>query len=281
MKPGHESRTAVMVCEARAAAHGRTKVAAFNDPAALTLLPEDARWRVEQLRAEGPTKNFRERVQRALIEKRGLMMVPRTVAIDSAIRGAASKQVVILGAGLDGRAWRMPELADVTVFEVDHPDSQQRKRARAASLTRTAREVRFAPVDFTRDSLDAALAAVGHDVACPTTWVWEGVIMYLERADVEATLRVIAARSAPGSRLVALYQSPSIVRRAVGLILRLVGEPFRSAFTADDMRNLLAGFGFAVVEDEDLARISTKLSNELGDERNFLKAMRIVTADRR
>jgi O-methyltransferase involved in polyketide biosynthesis len=39
------------------------------------------------------------------------MMVARTVAIDGAIRTAVSSQVVILGAGLDGRAWRMPELA--------------------------------------------------------------------------------------------------------------------------------------------------------------------------
>jgi Leucine carboxyl methyltransferase len=54
------------------------------------------------------------------------------VAIDDAIRTAASPQVVILGAGLDGRAWRVSELADAIVFEVDHPDSQRMKRERAA-----------------------------------------------------------------------------------------------------------------------------------------------------
>ena len=133
------------------------------------------------------------------------MMVARTVAIDEAVRAAASPQVVILGAGLDGRAWRMPELRDVTVFEVDHPDSQREKRARAAALQRIAREVRFVPVDFTRDRLDDALAAAGHDPTRPTTWVWEGVVMYLERADIEATLAVIQRRSAPASRLVMMY----------------------------------------------------------------------------
>ena len=134
------------------------------------------------------------------------MMVPRTIAIDEArARRAASPQVVILGAGLDGRAWRMPELRDVTVFEVDHPDSQREKQARAAALPRIAREVRFVPVDFTHDRLDDALAAAGHDPARPTTWIWEGVVMYLERADIEATLRVIQRRSAPGSHLVVLY----------------------------------------------------------------------------
>ena len=115
------------------------------------------------------------------------MMVSRTVAIDEAVRAAASPQVVILGAGLDGRAWRMQELRDVTVFEVDHPDSQRVKRARVSALQQVARDVRFVPVDFTRDRLDDALAAAGHDATRPTTWIWEGVVMYLELADIEAT----------------------------------------------------------------------------------------------
>ena len=121
------------------------------------------------------------------------MMVARTVAIDDAVRAATAPQVVILGAGLDGRAWRMPELRDVTVFEVDHPDSQRVKRARVSALEPVARDIRFVPVDFTRDRLDDALAAAGHDATRATTWIWEGVVMYLELSDIDATLSVIAA----------------------------------------------------------------------------------------
>jgi methyltransferase (TIGR00027 family) len=270
-----------MVCAARAAAHGRTDVAAFADPTALALLPEDARRRTEQLRAGVPPKGLRERLGYTFIEKRSKMMVARTVAIDDAIRDAASPQVVILGAGLDGRAWRMSELADVTVFEVDHPDSQREKRARAASLKQAARDVHFVPVDFTRDRLEDALASAGHDPARRTTWVWEGVVMYLERADVEATLRVVAARSAPGSRLAVMYQSPSIIRQTVGVFLRLVGEPFRSAFTADEMHSLLAGFGFSVIQDDDLSTIANRLSAALAGTSRLLRDMRIATAERR
>lgn len=280
MKSGQESQTAVMVCAARAAAHGRTDVAAFSDPVALQLLPEHVQQRVERARAGVPAKRLDERLQRAVLEKRTKMMVLRTVAIDAAIRDAASPQVVILGAGLDGRAWRMPELAEVTVFEVDHPDSQRQKRARVAPLQQAAREVRFVPVDFTRDRLEDALAAAGHAPALPTTWVWEGVIMYLTRSEIEATLRVIAARSAPGSRLVLMYTSPSIVRRLVGLVLRLVGEPFRSAFTPADMRSLLAKFGLNVVQDDSLPDVAVRLSADLGDASFVLRDMRIATAER-
>ena len=57
-------------------------------------------------------------------------MTVRSLAIDDAIAAAKNPQLVIQGAGLDGRAFRMPELRDKVVFEVDHPDSQRDKRAR-------------------------------------------------------------------------------------------------------------------------------------------------------
>jgi methyltransferase (TIGR00027 family) len=267
-----------MVAAARAAAHGRTRVAAFADPTALHLLPARARQQVEQHLEGVPPKGLRERLQRRLLEGRVKMMVPRTVAIDEAIRAAASRQLVILGAGLDGRAWRMPELADTIVFEVDHPDSQRRKRERAGSLKLAARDLRFVPVDFTRDRLEDALAAAGHDPAQPTTWLWEGVVMYLERADIEATLRVVHARSVPGSQLAILYISPSLLRKAAGLVLGLIGEPFHSAFSATQMRSLLADFGFSVARDDDLATIATRLA---ADASRLFKDVRLVSAELR
>lgn len=277
MKVGQESQTAVMVAAARAAAHGRVDVGSFSDPTALTLLPAQAQRRVEQHRAGTRPKRLGERIQRFMLEGRIKMMVPRTIGIDRAIREAASPQVVILGAGLDGRAWRMPELADAIVFEVDHPDSQQRKRERATPLTPVAREIRFVPVDFTRGRLEEALAAAGHDPERATTWVWEGVVMYLERAAIEATLRVIQARSAPKSRLVILYTSPSLVRTTAGLLLGLIGEPFHSAFTREQMRTLLSDFGFSALHDDDLATIAASLQTQ---QSRMFKDVRLVVAQR-
>jgi methyltransferase (TIGR00027 family) len=164
---------------------------------------------------------------------------------------------------------------------VDHPDSQREKRERAASLKQAARDVRFVPVDFTRDRLEDALASAGHDPARQTTWVWEGVVMYLKRSDIEAALQVVEARSAPGSRLVVVYHSPSIIRQMSGFFLGWLGEPFRSAFTTDEMQRLLAEFGFIVVQDDDVARIATRLSAEFADVARFLRDMRIATAEKR
>ena len=281
MQQGRESQTAVMVCMARAAAHGTTnEVPRFSDPTAVALLPEDARRRIERLHAGAPPANMRERIDRAMIAKRGKMMVARTVAIDDAVRARVPEQLVILGAGLDGRAWRMSELHDTTVFEVDHPDSQREKRARAAALSMSAREVRFVPVDFTRDDLDSALSAAGHDPTKPTTWIWEGVVMYLERAAIEATLRVISDRSASGSRLIVVYHRPALKLRLIGLVLRRIGEPLRSAFTPEQMSDLLARYGFTVVADDDLPTIAGKLAPQLARDARMLNHLRVATADR-
>jgi methyltransferase (TIGR00027 family) len=129
------------------------------------------------------------------------VIVSRTVAIDDAVRARPIQQLVIIGAGLDDRAWRMPELADVEVFEVDHPASQRDKRSRVGDLQPLAKSVRFVPVDFTRDRLDTALAPVGHRPEQATMWIWEGVVPYLSRAEVAATVQAVSSRSAAGSRL--------------------------------------------------------------------------------
>ena len=268
-----ESRTAILVCAGRAAAHGRTQVAAFSDPTAAALLPDDVLAGVEAYRAgRPPGPGTPARMQRALLRANEAIMVPRTVAIDDAVRAAAPLQMVTLGAGLDGRPWRMPGLADTVVFEVDHPASQERKRARSGRLPATAREVRFVPVDFTRDDLDGALAAAGHDPGTATLWLWEGVVPYLSRPQVEQTLAVVARRSAPGSTLVVSYLAPSLVaaagRRLAGLALRRSGgdvfrdEPQRTFLRAPALRELLARYGYAVTEDRDLVEIAEVIGAE-------------------
>lgn len=281
MRRGRASQTAVYVCAARALAHGTTPVARFSDPTALALLPEASRAHVERIRAEGAPTSLRQKLARAPLDTRAQMMVVRTVAIDDAVRAAHAPQLVILGAGLDGRAWRMAELRDVTVFEVDHPDSQREKQARVGKLEQVAREVHFVPVDFARDSLDAALAAAGHDPARPTTWIWEGVVMYLTQSAIEATLAVVQKRSASHSWLCIVYHSPAAILKLVGLALRFVGEPLRSVFSAERMRDMLARFEFDVTADADLPTLGSALSADLGHATRRLKHMRIVTAQRR
>jgi methyltransferase (TIGR00027 family) len=277
MRAGKSSRTAEVVCAGRAIANERTRIARFSDPTARVLASAETREEIDAF--FDPRPSGRARVRQAYYEKLATAMVARTVAIDDAIVEKHAPQVVVLGAGLDGRAWRMPELADAIVFEVDHPDSQREKRARIGSLAQKAREVRFVPVDFTRDDLDSALEAARHDRTRLTTWIWEGVVMYLTPREVEETLAILARRSAPASRLAVLYHQPRALLWLLDLFVRWIGEPFRSSYRPEAMRALLARHGFGVVRDEDLREVGRRLG-ELEDRVRGIDHLRLVIADR-
>jgi methyltransferase (TIGR00027 family) len=291
MREDEESQTAVLVCSGRAAAHGRTPVAAFADPTAEILLPPDALDRVRAYRAGEPVPGGAAALEQSLLRTTAALMVPRTVAVDDAIRAAPPPQLVVLGAGLDGRAWRLPELSGTVVYEVDHPASQLAKRSRAAELTPAARDIRFVPVDFAADDLAASLAAAGHTPELPTAWLWEGVVPYLTRAQLEATLGVVAGRSAAGSRLVVVYTAPSLGRLAGRLLFRLMSrrggrdiladEPQRSFFRPAQFSALLAPYGFTVDSDRDLVAIARTVGADAAAMGPFASANRVAVATRR
>ncbi|WEO99832.1 class I SAM-dependent methyltransferase [Streptomyces sp. FXJ1.172] len=295
------SRTAVLVCQGRAAADGTAAPGHFADPVAVRLLRAAERTPVDEVRANTAPKGWQERILYESVRACAEVLVPRTVAIDEALRAHAAGQLVILGAGLDTRAWRMPELARTDVWEVDHPASQQDKRARltkaapaprapeeddrlAAGLPAIARSVRFTPVDFTVDDLGAALDGAGHDPAAPTTWLWEGVVPYLTRDEVRATVAALAARTAPGSALVVNYQAPS-VRAAAGRLLTRVlgssitsGEPWRSLWRPQQMASLLAQYGLQVVSDDNLLALAHRLGTPAAG-RTSLQSSRVAVAE--
>jgi methyltransferase (TIGR00027 family) len=233
---------------------GVTTVPDFHDPMARLLLDGPV-WRFMLRRAAAkaadPAGEFATKM-RPWVD--GIAL--RVAFIDAAIARAGVRQVVLLGAGLDTRAWRLEALRGARVFEVDHPDTQSYKRAHAARLGAPVAEVRYVPVDFTRHDLTSALKAAGHDAGAPTVWVWEGVVMYLDDAALRATLRAVRASSAPGSTLVAHYHEPdaaasaSAVRR---LMFSWLGESQIGLRGREVMRDELTRAGFLVTEDADLA----------------------------
>ena len=102
-------------------------------------------------------------------------------------------QFVILGAGFDTRAYRLPEDTRVRVFEVDSPQTQIVKRETLKKAGIDSSGVTFVSADFEKEDCLACLAAAGFDPGKPTLFLWEGVTMYLDREAVENTLRKIAS----------------------------------------------------------------------------------------
>jgi methyltransferase (TIGR00027 family) len=290
MQPREASRTAVLVCQGRAAADGRWATSRFQDPIARRLLRADELVPVDQTRADELPSDWRQRMAVESVRACAEVMVPRTVAVDDAIESAGHKQVVIVGAGLDSRPYRLPTLGEVVVYAVDHPASQAEARERSAGLPVLARDLVRVPADLSVGELDRALSMAGHDVSRPTTWVWEGVVPYLTRDEVQATVHTIANRSATGSQLVVAYQDRSFVtvvgRHLSRLLTRLLrldnplaAEPWRSLWTPATMGGLLRRYGFTVGSDIDLRTIAERLASPVTHARSLTNG-RIVLADR-
>lgn len=290
MALGAASSTAVLVCQGRAAADGRYAVGRFSDPLAVELLDLAERAVVDRVRAEDVPAARAERMAYEMVRRTGMVMVPRTVAIDDAIREHGAEQLVVLGAGLDARAWRMPELAHVTVFEVDHPASQRDKVRRIGDRAPTALRFSAVEIDLATAALSPPLVDAGFERQVVSTWVWEGVVPYLDAADVRSVVAQVAELCAPGSRLVVNYQARSVwvslMRRAMRLVLRLTrapdplaAEPWRSLWRPSSMRKLLRDNGFRVGADDDLLTLAAGLDLPL-DVQGSLRNGRVVVAIR-
>ena len=265
MKGQRPSRTAHFVAFGRAIADlGLSHIPDFRDPTARVFLNEKGQQSLAKIEQElgSGKRSMRVEMARGMADMIGL----RTAAIDAAVRDAitlGARQLVILGAGYDGRAWRMSELAGVKVFEVDHPATQGDKRARVTVLPPPAGIVSFVSIDFERESLDSVLDRAGHDRSVPTCWIWEGVVMYLTRDAMLATLAGVAGRSAPGSTLIVNYHT--VHRRWLArLMFRLIGEPQISAWTPQEMASDLQTVGFVVHEDSGMIDWNARFARSQG-----------------
>lgn len=113
--------------------------------------------------------------------------------------------VVILGAGLDTRAYLLNRQIRIPVFEVDLPVNIARKAKTVRRvLGGPPLSVRLVALDFERDDLLTALAEHGYLPDYRAFFICEGVTQYLTEDGVRRTLDGLRA-AAPGSRLVFTY----------------------------------------------------------------------------
>jgi len=115
--------------------------------------------------------------------------------------GVGIRQVVLLAAGLDSRAYRLDWPAGTTVYEIDLPKVLDYKAETLAShgATPTA-DRRAVPVDLRHD-WPQALRDAGFDTSRPTAWLAEGLLPFLPASAQEALFTSIDALSGPGSRV--------------------------------------------------------------------------------
>lgn len=209
-------------------------------------------------------------------------VVCRTRAIDDACRAAlaaGATQVLLLGAGMDTRPYRMDETRAAAVWELDLPEVQAAKRAAVDRvLGGPPPHVRFAPVDLTTQDLAGTLAANGFDPAARTLLVWEAVSQYLPRASVEDVF-AFAGTLAAGSRVVFTYLPQRVFDEA--RFARWVRRyQWQTGFDPIRLGAHLATHGLTLVEDLGGDEYQERYLRPLGRELAVFEIERVAVAVR-
>ncbi len=177
-------------------------------------------------------------------------MAARTAFLDEGTLRAVTSgvsQVVIVGAGYDGRALRFRH-PGVRFFELDHPATQADKQRRLEALGVPLDNLTFVAIDLMSDRVDAALARAGQSGDVPSLFICEGLIRYLSRVAVDRMLTGLRSRAARGSRLL-LTASESTgreIRVARQIGLAVIGEPMRSHFEVGEVARVLVRSGWSI-----------------------------------
>jgi methyltransferase (TIGR00027 family) len=142
--------------------------------------------------------------------------------------GADIRQVVIVAAGLDSRAYRLSWPAGTTVYEIDQPEVIKFKTTTLSALgAEPGTEYRPVGIDL-RENWPAALRAAGFDGSQPTAWLAEGVLIGFLPPEAEVRLLDnVDALSGTGSRFSADYGSLSAETPEAREQARLMAEGWR------------------------------------------------------
>lgn len=258
------SKTALMVCAYRARA-SRWPKPLFVDRWAEAIAGADGHDIARRLDARFPPMELWLALRVAYLDR----------LVGLAVDRLSIRQVVILGAGYDTRAARLPR-AGVTFFEVDHPATQAAKRERLASLPDyPVDSATYVTCNFEREDPIDRLVATGFAAREPALVIWEGVVPYLTEGAVRATASRLAAGLDPRSLVAfdfvgkkfATGEVKSESDRETRAYVGELGEPIR--FGTDDVLPLLVECGFRWVRSLDFNELALEFVGDYQRDRQF------------
>lgn len=230
----------------------------FNDPYAVRLVDPE----IFEFARKNPerAKAMREHYER-LFPGLGNSIKARVRYFDDFVRASIDegiKQLVILGAGYDTRAYRIEGLkGNVRVFEIDHPTTQEVKIEKIKGIFSTLPDnVVYVPADFESEDFGQKLLENGYDRSQKTLFVMEGLVMYIPPEAVDETLSFIVGNSGKGSAVIFDYYPKSLVdgtseleaARNIRNFVMEQGEPLKFGIEEETLEAFLAERGFSRVQ---------------------------------
>ncbi len=178
----------------------------LNDELAFRIMPFAARTTVRLLRFRPLRAWFMRLLEKETPGMWSGMMCRKRYIDEKLITALGKMQAVVnLGAGFDTRAYRLSELSNKPVWEIDQPENIAAKEKRILSLFgEVPGNVRLVSIDFDTQDLKAVLVKSGFAQNKKTFFIWEAVIQYLNEAGVRATFDFLE-ESESGSQMIFTY----------------------------------------------------------------------------
>jgi methyltransferase (TIGR00027 family) len=250
----------------------------FCDPLAILFIHRWRRWLIEMARI-GLARWLIERLLDWKAPGARAAGIARTKWIDDRAVAALNtiSQLVLLGSGFDTRAFRLASAGRGTAFELDYPETSSAKQAAIGKAIGCLSEnVRFAAIDFNRQSIGEVLRQAGFSEMRPACFIWEGVTNYLSAEAVEGVLGQIG-KAAEGSLLLFTYidravlETPARFYGAEKLMsrLRAYGEPWTFGLDPGELAGYLGEWGMRLTEDLSVAEVWRQAGRPLSQVRGY------------
>lgn len=170
----------------------------------------------------------------------------RTRWIDDALADMALRQSVVLGAGLDTRAYRLSAWRGASVYEVDFPEVLDTKRSLLAAHEPLA-FVQPVSANLSADDWPERLLSGGFRAAERSIWLLEGLTGYLTQEELSSLLDKISGLALPGSKMLVTFVGQDMQQQVTNMHRYLIEEEAEAC-------TLLRSHGWSV---EDICTLDT------------------------
>jgi methyltransferase (TIGR00027 family) len=191
-----------------------------------------------------------------------------------------------LGAGFDTRHFRIPNLSDLPIWEIDQRENVKAKETRLRkALGAIPANINLVAVDFDRDDLGAILASTGYSADARVFFVWEAVTQYLTEQGVRATFSWLA-KAAAGSRLTFTYvRKDFLTGKALygweaGYKRFVATGIWKFGMEPEDCPAFLHGYGWRVAEDVGYDELASRFMDASGRKLTSTPVERMVYAEK-
>ena len=194
---------------------------------------------------------------------------------------------VILGAGLDTRAYRLEALRAMQVFEVDLPENSAYKKRKLLELYgRIPSHVTLIPLDFERQPLTDLLAASGYESEQKSFFICEAVSQYLSQAGMRNLFGWLA-QAQTGSKLIFTYIRKDFIdgtaRYGLDTVYRIYrtdSQLWQFGLQPEGVAAFLAGYGWQELEQAGEQEYTERYLKPLRRDMPVMKIERAVYAEK-